>query len=69
MGIKSKNGLSGLKPHHLSPYPTMEIAVDMTNAFRLPHRLAIHVIMGIIKNAVAIALTVENHAGQLPARP
>ena len=45
----------------------MEIPVDMINAVLLPHVFDIHVITGIIKNAVAIALIVENQAGQFPA--
>jgi len=41
----------------------------MINAFLFPHLLDSHVMMGMIKNAVAIGLIVENHAGHVPVSP
>jgi hypothetical protein len=67
MGKNIIHRLSGLNPHHFIIYPMMEIPVDMINAVLLPHVFDIQVMIGIIKNAVAMALIVENQAGQLPA--
>ena len=61
------HGFPGENPHHFRIYPMIDRNVDTINAFLLPNLLDIHVIIGITKNAVATALIVENHAGQLPA--
>ena len=44
-----------------------EIAVAIKKAFFFPYLFDKKVTIGMTKRAVNMALTVENHAGQLPA--
>lgn len=61
-------GLEGLNPHHFNIYPmTKKIAVAIKKAFFFPYLFDKKVTIGMTKRAVNMALTVENHAGQLPA--
>ena len=62
-GKNINHGLAGLNAHHFSEYPTMDIRVEIIKAFFFPTFVEMKVMIGITRNAVAIALKVPNHAG------